>query len=75
MVREDRLTVEAEDVFLSILDLYSVHCRQVVQPDESQGQVITVHQGCEGGRRERGNRGRGRWKEGEGEKREERRGR
>lgn len=38
------LTVKAEDVFLPILDLHCVDCWEVVEPDETQGEVLAVNQ-------------------------------
>ena len=38
------LTIEAEQVLLSIVDLHGVHGGQVVQPDEAKGQVLRVDQ-------------------------------
>ena len=41
--RASTLTVEAENVVLPILDLHCVDCWQVVEPDKTQGQVLTVN--------------------------------
>ena len=40
------LTVEAEDVLLAVLDLHGVNGGEVVEPDEAQSQVLTMHQHC-----------------------------
>jgi len=38
------LTIEAEQVFLPIVDLHSMHGWQVVEPDEAKGQILGVDQ-------------------------------
>ncbi len=46
----DWLTIEAQYVLLSVVDLHGIHGWQTVEADEPESEVITVHKTCDRGK-------------------------